>query len=188
MLERKPIYIRIGLPVGVVLGTMMVSMTVYNLSGHIGSESVRSMTADISAIFMFISIWLGALVADSLAFFFGAKFWERCFASLVAPFVWGAKYLFMVWGVYSLGETLYMFLCPIVIGCPAVALLCIGISEIGCRTILKLKADPAAPRIFELGNTVVLLAGAGLATLLLWDGTYFYSHNIYMPLYWMLFQ
>lgn len=124
-LKERRFYIRVGVPICIVLGTMVVSMITYKLSGRFESETIRFLVADISAAFLFVSIWLGGLVANSLCFFLGANFRERFLASLVTPFVWGAKYLFTVWGVYSLGETLYMLLCPIVIGCPVVAVLCI---------------------------------------------------------------
>jgi len=99
---------RVLLPAALVLAVMIISTNIYDLSRHIESRLLHGLLANGSAVFMFLSIWLGALFANTLAFFRGATFAERILVCLATPLVWCAKILSGFWGIYSGGEFLFL--------------------------------------------------------------------------------
>ena len=135
---------------------------------------------------MFFSIWLGAMFANTVAFFRGATLRERIIVCLATPVVWSAKILSNFINIYSIGEFFFLFFHHFILGCPVVALLCMGISEIWCRKIYRRKTGDTSMKVFSPGNTTILLAGFLLTTLMLWNGGHDYYY-LYMDLYSYLF-
>ncbi|MDB4265071.1 hypothetical protein N9893_03295 [bacterium] len=177
---------RIVPPICFVLGVMLLSSAVYDFSRHIENRSLHLALSHIGAVFMFLSIWLGALFANTLAFFRGATFAERILVCLATPLVWCAKILAGFWGIYSGGEFLFLFLHHFVIGCPLVALLCMGISEIWCRIIVRRKIKDKSIKVFALSNSALLVISFTAICLMLWNGGHSYYY-LYMDLYARLF-
>ncbi len=177
---------RVVFPILLVLGVMTVSINVYNISRHIENRTLHSILANAGAVSMFLSIWLGALFANTIAFFRGASFGERLIVCLVPPLVWCAKILYDFIGIYSVGEFLFLALHHFILGCPLVALLCMGISEIWCRIIAGMKSDDPSPRVFALNNSLLLIISFALVFLMLWNGGHAYYY-LYMDMYTKLF-
>ncbi len=184
--EKQSAFQRVVLPILIVLSVMVVSINVYNYSRAIGNRSLHLFISHISAFFMFLSIWLGALFGNTFSFFRGASFKERLLVCLAPPSIWSAKVLYDFYGIYSLGEFLFLFVHNLIIGCPVVALLCMGLSDIWCRAIYRKRAGNASLKVFALSNTVTLTTGIVLTFMMLWNGghTYYY---FYMDLYTYLF-
>jgi hypothetical protein len=135
---------------------------------------------------MFLSIWLGALFGNTLSFFRGASFWERLIVCLATPCAWYVKVLYDFLGIYSTGEFLFLFLHHLILGVPVVAILCMGLSDIWCRSIYRRRAGDKSVKVFALSNTVTLITGILLTVFMLWNGghTYYY---LYMDVYTSLF-
>jgi len=177
---------RVIMPMFLVMGAMVISTHLYDFSRHIENRTLHQMVANSSAILMFLSIWLGALFANTIAFFRGATFGERVLVCLATPVVWCSKTLTAFFGLYTAGEFLFLFLHHFILGCTLVALLCMGISEIWCRIAAKRKAEATDIRVFALNNTLLLGLSFAAVFLMLWNGGHSYYY-LYMDLYAQLF-
>lgn len=185
-MERQSFTRRVVLLAAFVLAVMLISTYLYDFSRHIQNRLFHLIVSNCSAVFMFLSIWLGALFANTLAFFRGATFGERILVCLLTPVVWCAKVLAGFWGIYSTGEFVFLFLHHFILGCPVVALLCMGLSEIWCRLIARRKSGDKSIRVFALSNSVLLATSFTAVFLMLWNGGHSYYY-LYMDLYAKLF-
>jgi len=185
-MRKQPFFRRVIFPIILVMGVMILSVNLYDVSRHIENRTLHLILSNGSAIFMFISIWLGAFFANTIAFFRGATFRERLLVCVATPVVWCAKILYGCWGLYSVGEFLFLFLHHFIIGCPLVALLCMGISEIWCRIIARKKTGDISLKVFALSNTSLLLISLTTVFLMLWNGGHSYYY-LYMDAYAKLF-
>lgn len=173
-------------PIILVFGVMSVSIYLYNISRFTENRILHLIVSHVSAVFIFLSIWLGALFSNTIAFFRGATFGERLIVCLVPPLFRCAYILSDFLGIYSIGEFFFLFFHHIVIGCPLVALLCMGVSEIWCRIIARQKIGARAIKVFALSNTLVLVLSFVLVCIMLWNGGHFYYY-LYMDVYTRLF-
>ncbi len=182
----KPVSRRIILPAGIVLGLMVTSINLYNWSRWWEPQLLHHIFAHLSAVGMFLSIWLGALIVNTIAFLNGATFKERFWICLVAPVAWDIKVLIDFIGIYTWPEFFFLFLHQIILGPIAVALLCMGISEIWCRIIGRKRSGDRSAKIFELKSVSVLAIGFVATFTLLFNGgmTYYF---FYMEVYTRLF-
>ena len=185
-MEPRSFFQRVGVPILLVMGIMVISVNAYDLARQIENHTLHLIAAHTSAVLMFLTIWLGALFGNTIAFFRGASFKERLLVCLATPVVWSAKVLYSFWGIYSPAEFAFLFLHHLILGPPVVALLCMGISEIWCRIIYRRRSADGSVKVFEFNNTAVLCAGLLLVVFMLWNGghTYYY---LYMDLYTRLF-
>lgn len=185
-MQRQSFSRRVVFPIILVLGAMIISINVYDFSRHIENRTLHSILSNGGAILMFISIWLGAFFANTIAFFRGATFAERIATCLATPVVWCAKILSDFIGIYSAGEFFFLFLHHFIIGCPLVALLCMGISEIWCRIIARKRAGDESIKVFAPGNTSLLIISFTAVFLMLWNGGHSYYY-LYLGMYTKLF-
>jgi len=183
VMTKQSICRRVVFPVALVLIVMVISMNAYDLSRDLKH---RLVLAHVSALFMFLSIWMGALFGNTIAYFRGASFRERLLVSLLPPVVWSAKTLYSFVGIYSWGEFAFAVLHNLILGCPVVGLLCMGISEIWCRAVHRKRHGGHSPRILAPANVSVLAAGLILTVLMLWNGGHDYYY-LYMDVYSALF-
>jgi len=183
---RQGFFRRVVFPIALVMGVMILSINVYDFSRQIQNRTLHFILSNGSAILMFLSIWLGALFANTIAFFRGATFSERMGVCLATPIVWCAKTLAGFIGLYSMGEFFFLFLHHFIIGCPLVALLCMAVSEIWCRMIAAKKAGDASIKVFALPNTTLLIISFTAVVLMLWKGGHSYYY-LYMDAYTKLF-
>lgn len=182
-MEKQTFFRRVVFPVIIVMGMMILSINAYDLSRSMDN---RVYLANVSALMMFMSIWMGALFANTVSYFRGASFGERLLVSLATPVVWSAKVLFDFAGIYSPWEFVFIVFHNLILGCPVVALLCMGLSEIGCRMIHKKRSGEGSVRIFAPANASVLGIGLLLTVLMLWNGGHAYYYR-YMDIYTSLF-
>jgi hypothetical protein len=177
---------RVLFPVALVAGIMVISSLLYDQSRNLSPTLLHRLLANVGAAGLFVSIWLGAFIAHPIAFFRGAGYGERLLAALATPVLWSATVLARFIGIYSPGEFAFLFLHHLVLGAPVVALLCMAISEIVCRVVLRRRSGDRAIRILDGRSITPLVAGLALVTAMLWKGghTYYYW---YMDLYTKLF-
>ena len=185
-MERQSLYRRIIFPILLVAGVMLLSINLYNFSRRIDHHALHLVVSHTSAVFMFLSVWLGALFSNTIAFFRGASFRERIIVCLVPTLLRCALILYDFIGIYSVAEFFFLFFHHIIIGCPLVALLCMGISEIWCRMIGRRKTGDRAIKVFALNNTLVLVFSFISVFVMLWNGGHFYYY-LYMDVYTRLF-
>ena len=176
---------RIILPIAVVMGIMVVSINGYDFSRSITeNQTLHLALANTTAMLMFLSIWLGAMIANTIAFFQGATFGERLLVCLVTPVVWSAKVLWYFVGIYSWPEFFFLLLHNIILGPSVVALLCMGISELWCRAIAKRRTGG---RVLAPSSLAVLIIGGAGLFVMLYNGGHAY-YFVYMDVYTKLFM
>jgi hypothetical protein len=185
-MEQQSFNRRVVSPICLVLGVMILSGAVYDYSRYIENRSLHLILSHTGAAFMFLSIWMGALFANTFAFFRGARFSERILVCLVVPVVWCIKILSDFWGLYATGEFLFLILHHYIIGCPLVALLCMGLSEIWCRLIARRKTGDQSIKVLALNNSALLIIAFTAVVLMLWNGGHSYYYW-YMDLYTRIF-
>jgi hypothetical protein len=177
---------RLLFPVALVAGIMVLSSLLYDQSRNLSPPLLHHLLANIGAVGLFVSIWLGAFIAHPMAFFRGAGYGECLLAALATPLAWSATVLARFIGIYSPGEFAFLFLHHLVLGAPVVALLCMAISEMVCRAVLRRRSGDDAIRILDWRSVAPLVSSLALVTVMLWKGghTYYYW---YMDLYTKLF-
>jgi hypothetical protein len=185
-MKKQSLFRRMFFPVIIVIGTMIISMNLYNFSRFIDNRNLHTIVAGVSSLFMFLSIWLGALFGNTLSFFRGAGFWERLMVCMAAPCAWYVKVLYDFFGIYSTGEFLFLFLHHLILGVPVVAVLCMGLSDIWCRAIFKRRSGDNSFKVFAGSNTATLTTGILLTVFMLWNGGHAYYY-LYMDVYTSLF-
>ena len=177
---------RVVFPILLVVGVMLLSINLYNFSRRIDQHALHLVASHTGAVLIFLSVWLGALFGNTIAFFRGASFSERVIVCLVPALFRCALILYDFIGIYSAAEFFFLFLHHIIIGCPLVALLCMGISEIWCRVIARRKTADRTIRVFALNNSLVLTVSFVSVGAMLWNGGHFYYY-LYMDVYTWLF-
>jgi hypothetical protein len=181
-MEKKPVLKRIIFPAGIVFCLMVISINLYNLSRWWEPQLLHNIFANLSAAGMFLSIWLGAMIANTIAFFKGATFKERLLVCLVTPVIWSAKVLYAFIGIYSWAEFLYVCFHAVIMGTIFVALLCMGISEIWCRIIYRRRKGDWSVKVFEFKTVLVLIIGFIMSFILLYNGGHSFYY-FYMDIY-----
>ena len=185
-MEKQDFYRRVIFPILLVVGVMLISINNYDASRRIDNHTLHLVVSHTSAVFIFLSVWLGALFSNTLAFFRGASFGERIIVCLVPALFRCALILYDFFGIYSTAEFFFLFLHHVIIGGPLVALLCMGISEIWCRIIARRKTGDRTIKVFALNNTLVLVISFVCVVAMLWNGGHFYYY-LYMDVYTRLF-
>jgi hypothetical protein len=187
-MKQKMFYRRVLIPIGIVTLLMVVSINVYNISPAVGATHplLGKILSTVSALFMFISIWMGALIAHPIAFRAGASMGERVFAGLATPLIWSAKMVYFASCVYTGWELVYWSFHPLIVGVISTALLNMGISEILCRVIYR-RQGLMPGKIFQGPVIIMLLIGLTVVPLSLWNGgtVFFY---MFVDIYMMLFH
>ncbi|MEA3470908.1 MAG: hypothetical protein U9R24_04250 [Thermodesulfobacteriota bacterium] len=187
-MKQKMFYRRVLIPIGIVTLLMVLSINVYNISPAVGVNhpGLGRILSTLSALFMFISIWMGAFIAHPMAFRAGASMGERVFAGLATPLIWSAKMVYYAGCVYSGWELVYWCFHPLIVGVISVALLNMGISEIICRLAYRREAR-MPEKILQGPVIIMLLIGLTIVPLSLWNGGTFFFY-IFVDIYTMLFH
>jgi hypothetical protein len=185
-MEQKPAFQRIVIPAAAVLALMIVSINLYDASRWWKPPFLQTFFIHLSALGMFAGIWLGAMIANTLAFFRGATFGERLLVCLATPIVWDAKVLSDFIGIFSGAEVFYVCFHAVLMGPIFVALLCMGISEIWCRILYRRRTGDRSVKIMDFKSGLVLIVGFVMTFLLLYNGGHSFYY-LYMDLYSRIF-
>jgi hypothetical protein len=185
--REKHIGWRIVIPAAIVVIIMVVSINLYNYAPALSMNypGLGRFAANISALGMFISIWLGVFIAHPLAFWAGASMKERFVVSFSTPVIWCAKLLMNTSCIYSGLDLTFWVFYPLIVGIIGTTLLNMGISEIICRQILSRKY-PLSVKAMSPSVVIILLIGLITVPMTLMNGgtVYFY---IFVDFYTMLF-
>ena len=187
-IKQRNVFQRIVIPVGVVVLLMVIAINVYNyaptlVQTHTGLSRALS---NISALGMFVSIWLGVYIAHPMAFFAGASMKERFVVSFSTPVIWSIKLLVGSSAIYSGGDLAFWVFYPLITGVVGATLLNMGISEIICRTIFS-KRYPYSISVLTPSVFIIFLIGLIIVPLSLYKGgtVFFY---IFVDCYTWLFS
>jgi len=185
-MEKQSVSRRIVFPIVLILLGMIVALNLYDFARGIESRGLHSFVVYLSLILMILSIWAGAMIANTIAYFRGASFAERLFVSMFTPVVFLLKQWLGIWGIFSIGEFFFLLLHHVVLSAVVINLIGMGLSELWCRIIERIRTHDPAVRIIQAGNSVVLLLGCGMLTLMFWHFGHFYYY-FFMDMYIKLF-
>ncbi|MBN1531375.1 MAG: hypothetical protein JXA20_01805 [Spirochaetes bacterium] len=185
-MERQSFSRRVIFPLSVVLTVLVASSLLYDATGHIAGRALKAAVLYPSAVLMLLSLWLGPLFSNTVAFARGASTAERFLVSLSVPLLWTAKTYLSFIGIYSPGELVYLFFHPFIFGNLGVNVLCMGISELISWRRLRRRMPEASPRALKPLTVALLAAGFAVTALGLWNGGHSYYYH-YMDIYTALF-
>jgi hypothetical protein len=162
-MKKNGVLKRFIVPLVLVIGIMAAASLIFHGARSLSPGGVRTALLWTFGPLMFISIWFFALVGPPIAYFMGARFFERFVVALANPVIWVARMMAKVSCQYSGAELFYFFLLPWTFGIICVTLLLFSIAELVCRSIDKGRGG----MVKVLSPVVLILLLAGLA------GTYF---------------
>jgi hypothetical protein len=171
IIRQKNVFQRIVIPVGIVVLLMTVAINVYNHAPSLiqTSPALSRVLSNISALGMFVSIWLGVYIAHPMAFFAGASMKERFVVSFSLPVIWSIKLLAGSSTIYSGGDLAFWVFYPLITAGIGATLLNMGISEIICRMISS-KRYPHAISVLTPSVVIIFLIGLIIVPLSLYKG------------------
>ncbi len=137
-------------PVLIIFFVMALSFIIYNLAWRLESDAIHRPIAFISGITLFLSVALGTLFVYPMAYFRGASLIERIIASLINPLIWSTKEVIRVTASYTVMESLYFYLNPLIIAVIFAAISEMGLSEIICRKRGGAAKPFAVPAVLSL--------------------------------------
>jgi len=184
-MEKQNFSKRFVTPILIVFAVMSISWIVYNLAWRLENESIHHLLANISGTLLFISITFGVVVVYSMAFFRGAPLLERVIASFVNPFIWVIKEFFRMLTSFSITESLYFSLNPLVIWLILGIITQMGLLEIICRW--RQKKGGVDVKAFSLPAFMAFFVGLSLAILLYVWGRGENVFSFYLEMYRVLF-
>ena len=182
---RQSIWMRCLRPAGLMLLIWLIQRTVYTNFWRLGIPALQEAVAWTCGFGERIFIVLAPLLALPLAYFRGARGWERLAAGFVPFLAWWLVELYHAGGVFSPGETIYYaFGSPaMVFGFQVTAVS--GIAEILCR--IRDRRRGTQIKVWTPLPLGAILSGlAVLYLMMLWGGGvhwfYFYQKG-YLALF-----
>lgn len=163
-MERRSLYGRFVLPLAVVVGVRIVSSVVYHASSGLQTGVLRDLLIGTAGPVTFVFLWFSALIGPPIAYFRGARFFERMAVGFFNPVMWIVVVEAQVACQFKGVELLYFFFLPWTFGIVCVTCMEFAISELVCRAIHKRKR-PWEVRVLHPGVLVLLVGGL--------TGTYF---------------
>ena len=165
---------------------LTVAFFVYFNSWRIENDAAHQFAAMVSGLVLIVGTMLGAIVIYPLAYFMGAKPSERIIAALIPGIVFDLYEIYIVSEAFSFAESLYYGLNPVQITVFILALGSMGLCELLCRWITKLRGGEVRVLTpIPIVAIVVMLFELYIA--FIWgNGGHFF--NYYMKSYLFLFK
>ncbi len=184
-MEKQNFSKRFVTPILIIFAVVSISWIVYNLSWRLENEAIHHLLADISGTLLFISITFGVVVVYSMAFFRGATLFERVIASFANPLVWVIKEFFRMLTSFSITESLYFSLNPLVIWLILGIITQMGLLEIICRW--RQKKGGVDVKVFSFPAFMAFFVGFSLVISLYAWGRGENVFSFYLEMYRVLF-
>ena len=167
-MEKQAFTKRFIVPAAKLCAVMTLSYAIYRLSWQIENDHIHRILSHVFAIILFVSLGFGTFYVYPTSFFRGAGSAERILISIINPFIWSTKEVFVLSGVYTLGESLYFYLSPTNVLLYSGVMAQIGLCEILCRK--RLAGHGVSVKIFSVPATAALLLGlASVVLIFAWD-------------------
>jgi len=159
------------IPAGIVVLFMIITINAYDYAPKLVTTcpGMSHVLSNISALGMFVSIWLGVYIAHPMAFFAGASMKERFVICFTTPVVWSIKLLVGSSTIYSGGDLAFWVFYPLITGIIGSTLLNMGVSEIICRMVFS-RRHPHSISILTPSVVIIFLIGLIIVPLSLYNG------------------
>lgn len=177
---------RIVIPIAVVAVPMIGSLYAYEASAMISNRTFKTIILYPAIVIMFISIWMGPIVGNTMAFFRGATLKERFLVSFFTPAIWIIKVYLSFIGIYSFAELVFLLFHPLIVGNLGVNLLIMGISELICRKRYNNRNPEKRYAVFSPSSISITAVGLLITFLGLYNGGHTY-YFVYMDVYSFIF-
>ncbi len=183
---RQSIWMRFVFPAGLMLLIWLILRIVYTYFWQLGVPALQDAVAWVCSLGEQFFVVLAPLLAYPLAYFRGARGWERLAAGFVPFLAWWVFVLSKAAGVFSPGETAYYaFGSPCLVYAFTVLAMS-GVAELFCR--IRDRRRGARIAVWKLLPLTAILSGiAALFLMLFWGGGVHWFY-IYQAGYLALFR
>ena len=169
-LQRASFITRFLFPAAIAALALLGSHVIYHSSRLIDNDAIHQEVAFVAGLVYLFVLMGGSLVVYPLAFFMGAKPWERVIACLVTPILWSVMEIVRVTEFFTVGESLYYGLNSQVLVFLAFASFEMGLCEMVCRWWTRGKGA-AETRIVTRATAGALLLGlVAVYVIMIWSG------------------
>lgn len=166
-MEKKRFAERCFGPVVKLFLVMAVSYASHDVAWHFDNRLLHNGLSWVFGPLFFLCLGFGPLYIYPKTYKNGASGPERVLCSLVNPFIWATKEVFVLTGIYTWGESLYYYLNPANMLLFSAVLAQIGLSELLCRRRAAgwgVKTGSAAA-----GWLALFVGTASVVSLFAWD-------------------
>ncbi len=178
-IKQQPFVVRWLRPVGVTLGIWLLLYIVTRHRGWIANAHLYRLLMNSGHVLLYAAYGLSALVLYPVMVFRGASLRERVLGCYITPLAYVLKEVIRVTAYFTLGESLYYALSPIVLGALVLQLGFMGLADIACRARYRQRYGEPVKLVTGVALAGIIIALASFYVLLLWDGGvhYFYFYQ-----------
>ncbi len=152
---------RFLLPLVLVVAIRQLSILVYASAASLPPGPLRNILIEIFGPLGFFSLWFFAFLGPSLAYYLGAKVWERVIIAFANPIIWIVSVESRVVCQYQGIELVYFLLLPWLFGILCVTCVEFSLAELACRMIHRVRTrEPVRIMVVPVWILLVL-GGAG---------------------------
>ncbi len=135
---------------------------VYDAASTLESGIIRVILIQIFGPLTFFSLWFFAFVGPAVAYFLGARFWERLVIAFANPVIWITSVEAKTACQYTLVEMVYFFFLPWTFGIMCVTCVEFSLTEFICRWVHSRKSTDVV-RVLHPGiSAMFILGGVGM--------------------------
>lgn len=128
---------RFIIPACIGLGIFLILFWLYYSSWYIDNRVIHYLFTDVVGALFGFFVMFNVLFIYPVFFFRGASPIERVLGSFLITFFWCAKEVYRMTEFYSIGQSFFFLLFPIQFNIIIMSFGLMGLSEIGCRFIMK---------------------------------------------------
>ncbi|MCD6582746.1 MAG: hypothetical protein J7K90_13190 [Desulfuromusa sp.] len=159
-MEKQELKRRIVYPVLTVMGVMVISYIGYFGSRQVSNNGLHQVMAELFGATLFLSISLGTIYVYMTAYLRGASLIERILASLVVPFIWMTKEVWVLTESHPFLQCLYWYFNPLNFLLVSQVVMEMGVATLLARMVLKKRG--VAIRVLSPVPLAFVFGGLGL--------------------------
>jgi hypothetical protein len=168
--QRASLTTRFLFPTAIAALALLASHVIYHSSRLIYNDAIHQEVAFVAGLVYLFVLMGGSLIVYPVAFFMGARPWERVIACLVTPILWSVMEIIRVTEFFTLGESLYYGLNSQVLVFLAFASFEMGLCDMICRWWARGKGA-AGTRIVTRATAGAVLCGLVVVyVIMIWGG------------------
>jgi hypothetical protein len=169
-MQRASLTTRFLFPTAIAALALLASHVIYHSSRLIYNDAIHQEVAFVAGLVYLFVLMGGSLIVYPVAFFMGARPWERVIACLVTPILWSVMEIIRVTEFFTLGESLYYGLNSQVLVFLAFASFEMGLCDMICRWWARGKGS-AGTRIVTRATAGAVLCGLVVVyVIMIWGG------------------
>jgi hypothetical protein len=168
--QRASFITRFLFPAAIAALALLGSHVIYRASRLIDNDAIHQEVAFVAGLVYLFVLMGGSLIVYPVAFFMGAKPWERVIACLVTPILWAVTEIIRITEFFTVGESLYYGLNSQVLVFLAFASFEMGLCDMVCRWWTRGKRTAETPIVTKATAGAVLLGLVVVYVIMIWGG------------------